>query len=586
MLFLFLLLAPTLCAGILGLILFQGGYVPFLMPNETATALADQNASCRVLIERAMQASQSYCDEIGSNKACYGNNTIQAELEPGATQRFSERGDLVDVSMIDRISASPLKLDSSEWGVAVFKIIANLPRSLPGQTVTMVVFGNTTLDNADGNLGTFFFSSELGQITCEQVPDDGIMITVPEGEGVQLNVNGAELTLMGDASIKAVKNGKMEVSLYEGSGRIVSDGEEQYFGAGQQVDVQLGGENGTESIGPPSEPQPLSQDDLDTACALTGQFCSSDQITPVPADQAQQLIEGQLGTPTPAGTGTALSPTSTSATMTRTVTRTLTRTPSPTTTGTVLFFSTWTPSRTPTKINTSSGGGGGVVNTPTRTRTPTRTPTRTNTPGPTPTFTRTPTVTSTPTVTLTRTPTSTATATSTATSTVTSTSTVTQTPTNTATVTQTPTVTSTPTSTQTPVPTATNTPIGAPACNGSQVVAGTLSDSGSSLMVDLTNFTGATVTIDAVQVVWNVADATTLSLVFLDGEQIGNPNQSASPSDFPSPNPFTGPVSRRQIENSGDNMEPFQIDFADPPNGSGYTVQILFDIGCQVQVSK
>ncbi len=49
----------------------------------------------------------------------------------------------------------------------------------------------------------------------------------------------------------------------------------------------------------PSTPESLSQDDLDTACALTGQFCSQDQITPVASEQAQQTIQEELGiTPT------------------------------------------------------------------------------------------------------------------------------------------------------------------------------------------------------------------------------------------------------------------------------------------------
>src|SRR5690242_3624960 len=88
-LFLFLLLGPTLCAGILGLVFVRAGYVPFLFSsNQTATAQAEKSASCRALIERAMQASQAFCDEIGSNKACYGNNTIKADLQPGSTERF------------------------------------------------------------------------------------------------------------------------------------------------------------------------------------------------------------------------------------------------------------------------------------------------------------------------------------------------------------------------------------------------------------------------------------------------------------------------------------------------------------------
>jgi hypothetical protein len=570
--------------------------------NQTATALVEQNASCRVLIEEAMLASGEFCDEIGSNKACYGNNTIKADLQAGSTSRFSERGDIVDVDEVDRISASPLKLDTSEWGIAVFRIVANLPRSLPGQTVTMVVFGNTTLDNADGNLGSFFFSSELGQITCEKVPDDGIMINVPDGEGVQFTVNGAELTLTGDASITAAKNGKMEVSLYEGTGRIVSDGEEQYFGGGQGVDVQLGGENGDEAVGPPSTPHPLSQDDLDTACALTGQFCTLEEVEIVSPEQAEQQLLEQMGitiTPTVTMTGT----------VTSTRTRTPTSTPSITATRTSIFAVTWTPTRTPTRTRTSAPVSNNKTPTPvrtsTRTRTPTRTATRTVTP--TPTRTRTPTSTITPggpTLTFTHTPTPTATRTPTATSTITltpsatstrtstptatltpsSTNTATMTPTNTSTATQTSTPTNTPTNTATPVPTPTNTAIAGPACTGSQVVAGTLTDSGSSLTLDLTNNSGGTVMIDAMHIVWNTGTASNILDQVLDGNQIGNANETSSPSDFPSPNPFSGPANRREIANGA--TEQLVINFGDNPTGGGYTVQLHFDIGCQISASK
>ena len=475
LLFWFFLLFPTVCAGSCGFVLYSTGFIPPLFPvSLTATAFAQKNTNCQALIEKAMQASDSFCSQIDSNKACYGNSTINADLEPGTTQKFSARGDIVDVDKVRRLSASPIKLDSNEWGIAILKVIANLPRSLPGQTVTMIVFGNTTLDNESGNLESFYFTSELGQIVCEKAPEDGIMISVPNGGGVRFKVNGAELTLTGDATIKAVKNGTMEVSLFEGSGCIVSDGQEQCFGAGQQVKVQLGGENGSESVGAPSAPGSLSQGELDTACALTGQFCSLDQIKPNTSENAQQIIDEILGT-----TPTRM------PTLTRTPTRT--RMPTFTATNTVFVLPTWTPSRTPTRtpVRTQT-----PIRTKTNTpiKTPTKTPVNTVTPGgPTLTPTRTPsstatlTVTKTPTRTLTATQTPTRTPTLTATSTITPggptftpTSTVTQTPTptDTGTATQTPTPTNTgtatqtptptPTATETPTPTPTNTPV--PAC--------------------------------------------------------------------------------------------------------------------------
>ena len=359
--FLFLLLGAFIACifvSVTGFALFRGGYIPFGVSSSlTGTAIAKNNASCQALIDRAIQASGNYCGATNSNKVCYGNTTIQAELVPGATERFSERGDIITVNELLRLSASPLKLDSNEWGIAVFKLIANLPRSLPGETITMVVFGNATLENDSENgdsLESFYFSSELGQISCEKVPFDGLMVNSPEGAGIQFKINGAELTVIGDASIKAIKNGEMEVSIYNGSGKIVSNGEEQYFGAGQKVSVELGGANGNQSVSSPSEPETLTQDEFDIACTMTGHFCSELEITPVSEDEAQGQIQNQItSTPT-------LSPTPT-----------LTSIPTITFAPTNTLFVLPSPTLSPTTTFTPKP--------PTATKIP---PTRTNTPAP------------------------------------------------------------------------------------------------------------------------------------------------------------------------------------------------------------
>jgi hypothetical protein len=361
-LLLFLLgsLISLVCVGVAALALFRGGYLPFLFSTDlTATAIAQRNASCQALIDRAIQASDSFCRETGTNKACYGNTTLQAELVPGTTESFSERGDIIAVNALSRLTASPLDIEGMQWGIAVFKLITNLPRSLPGETITMVVFGNATLDNVSGDSGSlesFYFSSELGQIVCEKVPFDGLMITSPDGSGIQFKVNGAELTLLGSASVKAIRNGEMEVSVYKGSARIMANGEEQYLGAGSKSSVQLGGENGTEAVSGPSAPESLSQEELDMACTMTGEFCSEDEIIPVSGEEAQNQIQGSMLTVTPS------------------VTPFPTATLIPTNTLLVLPSSTTSPG--PTALPTRT-------NTPTRTRTPIP-PTRTNTPSATP----------------------------------------------------------------------------------------------------------------------------------------------------------------------------------------------------------
>lgn len=134
LIFLLAMLVPMICACVFGSLSYRAGYLDTLLfaSSLTRTAVAETNASCQLIIQKAMEASADYCDSVGSNKACYGNNTLKADLAPGTTNSFVERGDMVDVEKLQRIVASPLKPDSNEWGIAVLKVLANLPRSFPG----------------------------------------------------------------------------------------------------------------------------------------------------------------------------------------------------------------------------------------------------------------------------------------------------------------------------------------------------------------------------------------------------------------------------------------------------------------------
>lgn len=395
-------------------VFYRWGALQFRLPaDQTLTALAAGHADCQALIDRALAASSNLCNRVGSDQACYGNNTVHARLVPGTAQQFSVPGDIVGVNQIQSISASVLNPSLNQWGIAIFKVISNLPRSLPGETITLVVFGNTTVENS-GSLETYYFYSGLGQVSCDQVPFDGLMVTMPEGTGIHFIVNGSELTLMGNASLRADQNGSMDVSLYSGSGSITANGQEQVFTAGESVSVPLGGPNGTDPIGPPTTPQPLSRDDLDVACSLTGSYCDPAEITPVPSDLAAQFML----------TANALTQTSTPLpSLTRTPTASASPTPTMTGTATSTPITSSSPTRTRTATRTSS---------PTRSRTSTPPPPPADTLTPSGTYTPTGTV-STPTATSTNTATPTATSTNTATSTATSTYTVTSTHTATST---------------------------------------------------------------------------------------------------------------------------------------------------------
>ncbi len=280
--------------GLLGFAYYRNITAPIgkiVSPSLATPIGTPSQPTCQNLIEQAISYTGQYCDHIAPNKACYGNVTIQAQMISDATQRFAQRGDIADMSQIQSISAAPLNLTTSEWGIAIFRVLGNVPGTVPGETATLMVFGNTKLDKPSSGLDSFYFSSELGQIACEKVPMDGLMISMPEGAGWTFKVNGTKLTLVGNASLTATKKGDLLVSLYKGVAAITSLGQTQYFGAGQSVSVKLGGADGTTAISAPSEPQPLSPDQLSLACTMTGRYCTPDSITQIDAAEAQALLQ-------------------------------------------------------------------------------------------------------------------------------------------------------------------------------------------------------------------------------------------------------------------------------------------------------
>jgi hypothetical protein len=349
----FVLVLLVICIALWSLVLLNSGNLLVDVPNQTATVRAERNLSCQQLVQQAMQESDEFCRNMGTNQLCYGHFAVEAELIQQTNAVFSQRGDIINVDVLHRLSASPLDLVTQTWGIAVFKVTANLPRSLPGQNVTVLVFGNTTLDKDQPGLHTFYFFSDTGQIICDEVPFDGLFIVMPDGTGAVFNINGSELVLSGTSSITATRGGEMTISLYSGSAQVTANGQTQIFGPGQQVSIPLGGANGTEAVGPPSQPVPLSDEELALACTMSGENCEKEPIPTLSMTELAGTIEYELGTATVVETP----PTATS---------TAQATATPFSSPTSFPTATLAPPRTPTQL-------------PTWTNTP-KPPTPTNTP--------------------------------------------------------------------------------------------------------------------------------------------------------------------------------------------------------------
>ena len=112
------------------------------------TALA-QDATCSAIVQQALADVQQDCAPTGRNQACYGYVALNATPREGVQDfTFTKAGDLANVADIGTLRLSALDTAKNTWGIALMKLQANLPDTLPGQNVTFLLFGDVQIDNA------------------------------------------------------------------------------------------------------------------------------------------------------------------------------------------------------------------------------------------------------------------------------------------------------------------------------------------------------------------------------------------------------------------------------------------------------
>lgn len=111
------------------------------------TPIAAQDDSCPALVNSAITVVDASCQGIGRNQACYGHVRINSTRNEGFSEfEFATQGDVVDVAALSALQLGSMILPD-EWGVALMALQANLPDTLPGQNVTMLLFGDVEIEN-------------------------------------------------------------------------------------------------------------------------------------------------------------------------------------------------------------------------------------------------------------------------------------------------------------------------------------------------------------------------------------------------------------------------------------------------------
>lgn len=230
-----------------------------LMMIHTGVIAQDEEDECPVIVEEAIVTASALCGEIRRNEACYGNLDVTAVPQDDVEAlQFDAPGDIAAVTDIASLEVASYDVSSFAWGLVFMRLQANLPDTLPGQNVNVVLFGETTLDNLDGSMQAFIFRSGIGQPACEVAPQ-GLLIQTPEGVGeIEMAINAVTVSLGSTVFLDTSDRDEMRVTVLDGAATLTAEGETQTAGVGGQITVPLDAAGLAD--GPPSEPESYDAD--------------------------------------------------------------------------------------------------------------------------------------------------------------------------------------------------------------------------------------------------------------------------------------------------------------------------------------
>ena len=159
---------------------------------------------CSVQVEEALDRTAAACSGLARNEICYGNNSLLAESS-APDFAFVDVGDVESILKLQSLHTAPYDAANDIWGIATLVLQANLPDTLPGQNVTMLIFGDTTIETAVASsliLPVTTNASSRIRSSTDTSNDSNVIEAIPAGVTVTAdgrNANGEWLRIrLGD----------------------------------------------------------------------------------------------------------------------------------------------------------------------------------------------------------------------------------------------------------------------------------------------------------------------------------------------------------------------------------------------------
>lgn len=287
--------------------------VPTLEPTEEVTAEATEEVAisqqsqpdCAQLVDQVLDAVDNLCEITGRNQICYGNVDLSVQAQADATSLvFDAPGDIASLMDIQSISMSALDLNNDVWGVALMRLQADIPDTLPGQNVTFLLFGDVQMENrgeGETSLRSFYFTTGVGDAPCQEAPDSGILVQTPDGVGrVNFQVNAVDISLGSTAYLQAEAGTDLVINVVEGQAEVEAHGTMQTVDAGSRTTIPLDDQGN--AAGEPSAPIPYTASEIRSITVPVESLPDEIVIVP-PAIEVEQgysigdAISSDLGQP-------------------------------------------------------------------------------------------------------------------------------------------------------------------------------------------------------------------------------------------------------------------------------------------------
>jgi hypothetical protein len=140
---------------------------------------------CPALVTQALTALDANCEGLGRNTACYGYNRVSASfIEAVADDYFAVPSDTTAIDILEEIQTTAMDVALDQWGVAIMSVQASLPDSLPGQSLTFVLLGDTQVSNAVAPENAFQPATAIEVVT-------NVDANIRSGAGTNFNALGA-----------------------------------------------------------------------------------------------------------------------------------------------------------------------------------------------------------------------------------------------------------------------------------------------------------------------------------------------------------------------------------------------------------